>query len=66
MELGVLDNCVGVMTGYFASADQIQIAASFIRRMKEKNDSLYVLVDPVLGDDDSLYVAKDVARCHPG
>jgi pyridoxine kinase len=50
------------MTGYFASADQIQIAASFIRRMKQKNDSLYVLVDPVLGDDDSLYVSKEVAN----
>ena len=60
--LGVLDNCIGVMTGYFASADQIQIAASFIRQMKKKSPSLYILVDPVLGDDDSLYVSKDVAN----
>ena len=60
--LGVLDTCIGVMTGYFASADQIQIAASFIQQMKQKNDSLYVLVDPVLGDDNSLYVSSDVAN----
>lgn len=60
--LGVLDGCVGVMTGYFASADQIQIAASCIRQMKQKNPSLYILVDPVLGDNDSLYVSKDVAN----
>ena len=60
--LGVLDSCIGVMTGYFASADQIQIAASFIRRMKQKNNSLYILVDPVLGDDDSLYVSNEVAN----
>jgi pyridoxine kinase len=60
--LGVLDTCIGVMTGYFASADQIQIAASFICRMKEKNRSLYVLIDPVLGDDDSLYVSSEVAN----
>ena len=60
--LGVLDSCIGVMTGYFASPDQIQIAASFIRRMKEKNSSLYILVDPVLGDDDSLYVSNEVAN----
>jgi pyridoxine kinase len=59
--LGVLDGCVGVMTGYFANADQIRTAASFITRMKDKNKSLYVLVDPVLGDDDSLYVADEVA-----
>ena len=60
-ELGALDNCVGVMTGYFASADQIRVAASFIRKMKNKNASLYVLVDPVLGDDSSLYVSNEVA-----
>ena len=60
--LGVLDSCVGVMTGYFASADQIRIAASFIRRMKGKNNSLYILVDPVLGDDDNLYVSTEVAN----
>ena len=59
--LSVLDNCIGVMTGCFASVDQIQIAASFIRQMKEKNSSLYILVDPVIGDGDSLYVSKDVA-----
>jgi pyridoxine kinase len=61
-ELGVLDNCIGVLTGYFASADQIHVAAPFIRRMKQKNRSLYVLVDPVLGDDDSLYVSTEVAN----
>jgi pyridoxine kinase len=59
--LGALDTCVGVMTGYFASADQIKVAASFIRKMKEKNASLYVLVDPILGDDGSLYVSNEVA-----
>ena len=59
--LGVLDACVGVMTGYFASVDQIRIAASFIHKMNRKNAALYVLVDPVLGDDDSLYVPNEVA-----
>lgn len=59
--LGTLDACAGVMTGYFASADQIWIAASFIRKMKTKNAALYVLVDPVLGDDGGLYVSSEVA-----
>ncbi len=57
----MLDTCLGVMTGYFASADQIKVAASFIRKMKNKNAALYVLVDPVLGDGGSLYVSNDVA-----
>ena len=60
--LGVLDTCLGVMTGYFTSADQIRITASFIREMKSKNAALYVLVDPVLGDDGSLYVSSEVAN----
>ena len=59
--LGALHACMGVMTGYFAGADQIKVAASFIYKMKEKNPSLYVLVDPVLGDDGSLYVSSEVA-----
>ncbi|MGB3139815.1 MAG: pyridoxal kinase, partial [Aestuariivirga sp.] len=59
--LAVLDICVGVMTGYFASPDQVKIAASFIHKMKDKNPLLYVLVDPVLGDDGSLYVSNEVA-----
>ena len=60
--LGALDTCLGVMTGYFASADQVRIAASYIHKMKSKNASLYVLVDPVLGDDGSLYVSSEVAN----
>ena len=60
--LGALDTCLGVMTGYFASADQIKVAASFIQKMKSKTPSLYVLVDPVLGDDDNLYVSGEVAN----
>jgi pyridoxine kinase len=60
--LGVLDTCLGVMTGYFASADQVRIAASFIDKMKIKNAALFLLVDPVLGDDGSLYVSSAVAN----
>ena len=59
--LGVLANCMGVLTGYFASADQVAVAASRITIMKQANPSLFVLVDPVIGDGDSLYVPRDVA-----
>ncbi len=60
--LGVLASCAGVMTGYFADADQITIAADCIRKMKGKKPDLFILVDPVLGDDNSLYVSKDIAE----
>ncbi len=60
--LGALDGCQAVMTGYFAANDQIHGVARMIRRMKEKNPALYVLVDPVIGDGDALYVALPVAE----
>jgi pyridoxal kinase len=51
-----------VLTGYFASADQVRAVATVIRRMSRVNSSLYVLVDPVIGDGDALYVPQDVAQ----
>ncbi len=60
--LGVLDGCAGVLTGYFASNDQIHGVARVIRRMKEKNPALMVLVDPVIGDGLALYVPLPVAE----
>lgn len=57
---GVLAACSGVLTGYFASADQVVAAAQAIRDMKADGDP-FVLVDPVIGDGERLYVAEDVA-----
>jgi pyridoxine kinase len=60
-ELDVLNDCMGVLTGYFADAAQVAIAATHIRKMKQTNPELYVLVDPVLGDGENLYVPVEVA-----
>jgi pyridoxine kinase len=57
----VLASCTGVLTGYFASADQVAAAATIIAHMKQQQPGLFVLVDPVLGDSGKLYVAEDVA-----
>lgn len=61
-QLGVLQGCAAVMTGYFAANDQIHGVARIIRHMREENPSLYVLVDPIIGDDEALYVAPAVAE----
>lgn len=61
-DLGALSACGAVMTGYFAANDQIYGMARMIRRMKEKNPSLFVLVDPVIGDHEALYVPVPVAE----
>ncbi len=60
---GWLTKLDGVMTGYFASVEQVEITASFLEKLLKVNPSALILVDPVLGDcDTGLYVAEDVAQ----
>lgn len=58
---GVLEGVEAVLTGYFASADQVEAVAKLLTHMKQRNSGLFVLVDPVLGDGGKLYVAEDIA-----
>jgi pyridoxine kinase len=58
---GGLAGCTAVMTGYFATAAQVGVAASIIRRLRAANSGVMVLTDPVMGDDGRLYVPDDVA-----
>lgn len=61
--LGILSECAGIMTGYFAADDQIRMVAQSIRQMKKRNPSLVFLCDPVIGDRESgLYVVEAVAN----
>ena len=43
----------GILSGYLASPDQIEIVRSFIKRFKEKET--LIVIDPVMGDDGKLY-----------
>lgn len=56
-----LSLCNAVMTGYFASAEQVSAVAETITAMKKAKPGLMVLVDPVIGDDTALYVPEAVA-----
>lgn len=57
-----------IVTGYFASADQVRAAAAAIDRAGSQgrtgySDRLSVVVDPVLGDAEAgLYVAEETAE----
>lgn len=51
-----------VLTNYFASPTQIEIAARAIDAIKASNPKAFVVVDPVMGDaPDGLYVKEEVA-----
>ncbi len=59
---GRLNGCAAVLTGYFATADQIDVAARVITEIKELTPSLIYACDPVLGDEHTgLYVPDDIA-----
>jgi pyridoxine kinase len=58
------------ITGYFASAEQVEIAADAIERARRASRAgaygvkLTVVVDPIMGDEpEGLYVGEGVARC---
>lgn len=57
-KLGAFENLDAIITGYFASAEQIEIVAAFIAKLK----CSIVLIDPVLGDHGKLYVGEAVAQ----
>ena len=60
---GWLDNCSGIITGYFSTAGQVEAVAQTISTMKARNATLTYLCDPVLGDDHTgLYVPEEVAQ----
>jgi len=61
LDLGFFANCTGVLTGYFANTEQVSITADFIRTLSKNSASRYFLCDPVLGDDDELYVKPEIA-----
>ena len=56
--LGSIKNVDAVLTGYFASPEQVQVVASVLAKM----DAAIRLVDPVIGDEGGLYVPLPVAE----
>ncbi len=51
-----------VMTGYMASAEQVQLAAHIIQDVKAANPDATIVVDPVMGDHGRLYISEDTAK----
>lgn len=58
---GLLEGLGGVMTGYFAKVDQVDVVAEHIKKIRALNPNVLILVDPVLGDfDTGFYVSQEV------
>jgi pyridoxine kinase len=60
---GLFERARLVITGYFASAGQVQAAAEAIDRIRAAAPGVRVVVDPILGDEPKgLYVKADAAQ----
>jgi len=60
---GVFGRLDAVITGYFASIDQVAIAADALDTVRATSPAARLVVDPVMGDvGKGLYVREDVAN----
>jgi pyridoxine kinase len=60
---GLFSHLDAVITGYFASAQQVAIAAETLARVKAASSGARLIVDPIMGDVESgLYVREPVAE----
>ena len=51
-----------VLAGYFATTAQVEAACAAIERVRAANPKTWVVVDPIMGDDEAgLYVKPEVA-----
>ena len=59
---GALEGLDAVISGYFASADQVAAAARTIDAVRAANPAARIVVDPIMGDHPKgLYVREEVA-----
>jgi len=58
---GWLEEVDAVLVGYMATADQSEIVARWLARLRQRPQPPLIMVDPILGDDDRLYVQAGVA-----
>jgi pyridoxal kinase len=59
---GCFESADAVLTGYFASPGQVEIAAAAIRRIREAGGKPIIAVDPAIGGDGRLSASDSVAR----
>jgi pyridoxine kinase len=60
---GAYDKADAVICGYFATPDQVAVAAKALDAVRRANPAARLIVDPILGDHDvGLYVPADVQR----
>jgi pyridoxine kinase len=60
-ELGYLDDVDMLLTGYLGTPDTARLAKELAHLIRRQNPQAIFACDPVMGDDDELYVKPDLA-----
>src|SRR5262245_46180782 len=61
-ELGYLDQVDMLLTGYLGTADTARLTAELAGIIRAQRPNAIFACDPVMGDDDALYVKPDLAE----
>lgn len=65
VERGSLDSVRAILTGYLGSPEKAQDLANWLARVRETFPNLPVIVDPVMGDEDSgFYIPPEIAEIY--
>ena len=61
-----IDEIGAILTGYMGNASQVKDVARLVSALQSKNPDLIYLCDPVLGDNDQLYIDTETAKAVRG
>lgn len=65
IERGSLDSVRAILTGYLGSPEKAQDLANWLIQVREKRNALPIIVDPVMGDEDSgFYIPPEIAEVY--
>ena len=61
-KLDILSECDAVLSGYLGEVETAKTVSRTIELIKEQNETAIYLLDPVIGDDDQIYVKNGLVE----
>ena len=60
--LDILNECDAILSGYLGEVETAKTVSRTIELIKEQNETAIYLLDPVIGDDDQIYVKNGLVE----
>ena len=61
-DLGILPNCEVILSGYLGEIDTAASVLKTVNLVKKQNKAALYVLDPVIGDDDQIYVKEGLVE----